>query len=150
VRCKPLVPPSMRELQITARVDLHLASFLGEIVSVLPSKVSLHGRHMTSSSPAVGTRTISEPMTNRRSAAIKRNEGAAGFGEVESVHSLQGISKRNTRYPAGRTPNTLRPQGSSSSMTLWFLAPRIGQPQWFPHPPLPDMSQIPSHRPTQC
>ena len=139
----------MRELQMTARVDLHLASFLGEIVSVLPSKVSLQGRHMTSSSPAVGTQAISEPITKRRSAAIKRNEGAAGFGEVESVHSLQSISKRNSQYPAGHTPNTLRPQGSSSSMTLWFLAPRIGQPQWFRHPPLLDISQIPSHRPTR-
>lgn len=129
VRCKPAVPSSTTELQMDVRIFLHFVSLLGEIISLLPINVSLQGLHTSPSSPAVGTREIPWPMASRRSAVIKRNEGAAGVGEVDSVQSLYiKLVNETSKYLAGQTPNTLRSQESSASMTLSSLVFRIGRP----------------------
>lgn len=107
-RCKPVFPSSIIRLHMDARVNLHLASFSGDMVSAVPSRVSLQGLQTPSSSSAAGTQTIPQPIANRRSAAINRNDGAAGFGDVERVQFLQKmLAKRELTISEDTPPISL-------------------------------------------
>lgn len=149
-RCKPAAPSSTIRLQMAARVDLHLVSFSGEIISATPSKVSLQDLQMPSSSLAMGTQTLPQPIANRRSAAINRNDGAAGCVDVERAQSLTHVSDKWAQYFRGHTPNILPSRGLFATMSLHFPAPRRVQPQWIARLPLRGMSQISCPRSRQC
>lgn len=149
-RSKPVVPSSTIRLQMAARVDLHLASFSGEMISAMPSKVSLQGLQMPSSSLAVGTQTFPQPIANRRSAVINRNDGAAGFGDVKRIQFLKHVSDKGAQYLRGHTPNSLPSQGLFATMSLYFPVPRRVQPQQIARLPLRGMSQISCPRSRRC